>query len=289
MVTNWIHHKNLDSLLDYNISIEIIDANNFDNIKLDDFDIVYSPSQPINVNKYPNTKFIFGPHFSVFPERNHMDMIRGINSVCIQPSEWPCEFWRENILCKNIRVEALPFRVNTEKFNEIKYLKDRENVFIYFKRRNPNELNSVYDFLIKNGYEPKIFNYKETYDEGEYIDYLHNSKFGVWIGSHESQGFALEEALSCNVPLLVWNVTSMNQEFGINYPDIKATSIPYWDSRCGEYFTDITQLEPTYNNFISKLDNYMPRQYILDNLTSEICEKRLREIVNNIILCNKNV
>lgn len=289
MISNWIHPKNSDAFMDYNINIEVTNDSNLNNINLNKFDVVYSPSHPININKYPNTKFIFGPHFSVFPEANHMDMIRGINSVYIQPSKWACDVWRENILCKNIRLEVLPFRVDSKKFNEIKPLKEREKVFIYFKNRNPNELSIIYNFLIKKGYLPKIFNYERRYDEREYIEYLHNSKFGVWIGRHESQGFALEEALSCNVPLLVWDVTSMNQEFGINYPDIKATAIPYWDSRCGEYFTNISQLETTYSKFISRLDNYMPRQYILNNLTREICENRLREIVDSIILYNREL
>lgn len=284
MINNWIHPKNLDALLDYNIAITTTNDTNLDNVNLYNFDAVYSPSQPINVGKYPNTKFIFGPHFSVFPDEKHMDIIRGINSVYTQPSKWASDVWEKNIFCNNIRLEVLPFRVDTGRFNEIKPLRERENVFIYFKSRIPNELYIIYDFLRNKGYEPKIFNYERKYYEQEYIDYLHNSKFGVWVGRHESQGFALEEALSCNVPLLVWDVISMNQEVGIDYPDIQATAIPYWDNRCGEYFTHINQLGYTYNKFISNVNNYMPRQYILDNLSSEICKNKLRGIVDSIII-----
>ena len=161
MINNWIHPKNLDAFLDYDINIEIINDTNFDNINLNNFDIVYSPSHPIDVNKYPNIKFIFGPHFSVFPEKNHMDIIRGMNSVYIQPSKWACDVWQQNEICKNIRLEVLPFRIDTERFNEIKPLREREKVFIYFKNRNPNELRIVYDFLIKRGYDLRIFNYEE--------------------------------------------------------------------------------------------------------------------------------
>jgi len=108
---------------------------------------------------------------------------------------------------------------------------------------------------------------------------LQNSKFGIWLGRHESQGFALEEALSCNVPLLVWNVTSMNQEYGLNYPDIKATTIPYWDERCGEYFYDFEELDNTFNLFISKLDTYKPREYVLENLSVEVCQEKFIDLL----------
>ena len=36
------------------------------------YDIIYSPSQVINASLYPDKKFIFGPHFSTFP--NHQQL-----------------------------------------------------------------------------------------------------------------------------------------------------------------------------------------------------------------------
>ena len=83
--------------------------------------------------------------------------------------------------------------------------------------------------------------------------------------------FAIEEALSCNVPLLVWNVSSMNQEEVSNFPNIEATSIPYWDQRCGEFFYKKEEFETKYNEFINKLDIYKPREYVLENLSVEKC------------------
>ena len=35
---------------------------------IEKYNIIYSPSQPINTSNYPTKKFIFGPHFSVFPD-----------------------------------------------------------------------------------------------------------------------------------------------------------------------------------------------------------------------------
>jgi hypothetical protein len=277
-----MHAKNLNALTRYNINIISINHTNLDNIDLSQFDIVYSPSKPINVKKYPNVKFIFGPHFSVFPQKHQMEIIEGNNSVYVQPSEWATNVWSFHPFCKNISLKTLPFGVQTDKFAPCKPINERNNIFIYYKRRNPNELQLLCLFLKKHGIEPKIFNYVTKYSEEEYINYLKNSKFGIWLSAHESQGFALEEALSCDVPLLVWNVTSMNQEYGSNYQNIGATTIPYWDERCGEFFTDSNELSFTFNKFLNNLTNYKPREYILENLSMDKCESKLNELIKNI-------
>ena len=280
-----IHIKNLNFILKCKkIDFTIIDrVDDFYKIDISSFDAVYSPCDPIDVSHYPNTKFIFGPHFSVFPEKNHMETIKGNKNVLyIQPSEWAKNVWLFNPLCKNITIESLPFGVDTEKFSPTKYLLERDKVFIYFKHRNPNDLQIVETFLADKNYNYRIFSYRSRYNEDEYLDYLQNSKYGIWIGGHESQGFALQEALSCNVPLLVWSVKSMNQEYGSNYNDIPATTIPYWDERCGEYFTNLNDLSLTFEKFISNINNYNPREYILQNLSVDKCEKKLIKLIETI-------
>ena len=277
-----MHHKNQHAIMNYkNIEfISIHSIQQFQNIDLTQFDAVYSPSQPINVSLYPNTKFIFGPHFSVFPVKHQMDLIKNINSTYVQPSEWAACVWSNNVLCNNLKIKSLPFGVDTNKFNELNPINERNDVFIYYKGRTPNDLNLIEQFLKNKNINYKIFSYINRYNENDYINYLQKSKYGIWVDAHESQGFALQESLSCNVPLLVWNIKSMNQEYGQNYDDIPATTIPYWDERCGEYFYNINELEDNFNLFLSKIESYKPREYILNNLSFEVCEQKLIDIVN---------
>jgi hypothetical protein len=283
-IKSGIHHKNLHFILNCKkISFFIINSvNDFYNIDVTIFDAVYSPCDAIDVSKYPNTKFLFGPHFSVFPEKNQMDIIRGKNVVYIQPSDWVVKLWKGFSICQNVKIESLPFGVDTERFKDINPLLQRDKVFIYFKRRNTNELHFLENFLNSKNISYRIFSYIHTYDENEYLNYLQNSKYGIWFDAHESQGFALEEALSCNVPLLVWNVNSMNQEHGSNYNNIPATTIPYWNERCGEYFYTINEVENIFNLFITKLESYRPREYILENISFEKCQEKFINIVNGI-------
>jgi len=275
------HHKNRAALYAYkNIQITpFYSPEGLQYFNLSEYDAVYSPTYPIDVSKYQNTRFIFGPHFSVFPE-NNLQWIKGTNTVYIQPSKWATDVWRTNPLCRDLDLRPVPFGLDTASFAEIKPLNERTEVFVYYKTRDPGDLQFIKDKLKAMGVDYKLFSYDYRYSEQEYLDCLHNAKYGIWVGRHESQGFALEEALSCNVPLLVWDVLSMNQEQGPNYDDIPATVIPYWDSRCGEIFYKREHFDYTYRLFMSKLRHFKPREYVLSNLTMEKCEQEFLKLLD---------
>ena len=277
------HHKNNHATMNYKRHFEITVIGNvvqLDNIDVSTFDCVFSPCCPIDVSKYPKTKFIFGPQFSVFPDEKQLQLVNSPNAVYIQPSQWVIDLWYSYNLKNNMCF--CPFGVDTNQFNQSKPIEQRNKVFIYHKRRRPEELHAVVKLLQKYNVQYEIFDYDHRYDENKYLNYLHESKFGIWVDAHESQGFALQEALACNVPLLVWNVTSMNQEYGSRYSNIPGTTIPYWDERCGEFFYNANELEEKFKSFVSKLDQYKPRDFIVENLSIEKCEDKLLEVIDKI-------
>ena len=278
-----IHHKNEYALSLYkNIQFySISQISDLDKLDLSQYNCVYSPSTPINASKYPGIKFIFGPHFSVFPDETQMTTIRAPNAVYSQPSEWVAQFGRDSPYCRGITIKPVPFAVDIHRFCEVRPANERNQVFVYYKSRNPNEIQFVLNILQKHGIVGKLFQYGK-YNETEYLSYLQQSKYGIWVGRHESQGFAVEEALSMNVPLLVWDVKSMNQEYGFNYDDIPATVLPYWDDRCGEVFFEGHEFESKLGVFLSKLDTYRPRDYIVEHLSPEVCEKHLIKTIQDI-------
>ena len=73
----------------------------------------------------------------------------------------------------------------------------------------------------------------------------------------------------------------MNQEYNSTYNDIPATTIPYWSEQCGEYFYEKNEFEKTFQIFISKINYYKPREYILQTLSTDICENNLIDLINN--------
>ena len=278
LIIGTFHHKNkegLEHMLSY-LNYEYKWGNYND---IPNYDLIFLPDNPLDTSRFPLKKFIFGNHFSVFPT-NKLLFINNIhkNSIYIQPSDWASQVWKDMNAEKHIPVKTLPFAVNVNKFKSINQKKTE--VFIYFKARKQQELNILTTFLQKKNIVYKLFDYRKRYPEEEYIKYLQKSKYGIWLGRHESQGFALQEALSTNVPLLVWDVKSMNQEEGYNYPNIFGTVIPYWNEKCGEYFYKADEFKRKYNEFINKLDTYKPREFILENLSTQKCAENLKKLIS---------
>lgn len=281
LIIGFLHHKNqigltnMLKLLNYEYKQGSIND-------IENFDIIYSPAKDINVSKYPKQKFIMGPHFSVFPNEKQLKNINNVhnNALYIQPSDWATEVWVQLNIKQYLPIYTFSFPVDTDRFSPVE--QDKNKVFLYYKRRDPNELKFLIQFLNNQKIHFKLFNYTAGYDENEYLQYLQQSKYGIILDAHESQGFAIEEALSCNVPLLVWNTKFMSQEYGGNYSKHPCTTIAYWDERCGEFFFEQKDFLSTFELFISKIDTYQPRQYILENLSVEKCAERWVDLTNKL-------
>jgi hypothetical protein len=287
IIKSWLHEKNkqgLATMLNYLVNSKQIEYKVGNVNDIPNYDIIYSSCDVINTANYPDKKFIFGPHFSTFPNHHQLQTFQTIankNGIYIQPSEWSAQCWRDMGAEQFLPIKSFPFPVNTNKFCP-KESEKKENIMVYFKRRTQQELEQIKTFLAEqniNNY--RIFSCDQRYNEDDYLGYLQTSAYGFLLDAHESQGFAIEEALACDVPLLVWNVQTMNQENGSSYEPISCSSIPYWDSRCGEVFHQLSELPAAFQTFQTKLtaNTYQPRQYILDNLSTEKCAERFMELI----------
>ncbi len=274
-----IHPKNGSAIQNYK-NMEFVSSNNPGDIQ--HFDYIYSPNNPIDVQYFPNKKFIFGPHFSVFPDWK-VNCIKNKNSIYIQPSTWALNAWKINPLSENLHLEVLPFGVDTDRFSPDQTTVKTE-VILYTKRREDWELGFIIHYLNQHNIQYHLFNYQHRYDENHYLNILKRSKYAIILGQHESQGFAYQEAMSCNVPLFVWSVKSMNQEKGAGYDDIYAETVGYFDERCGEIIYTKDEFENKFNQFLEGINQnkYKPREYILENLSREICERRMIDLFNSI-------
>jgi hypothetical protein len=271
------HHKNHDALLR---SFQIL---NWEMVNFDDADVIFSANQYIDIENYPNKKFVFGPHFSVFPtEVVHKFNNVHSNAIYIQPSQQSVNSWQKEFGFTALPMRVYPFGIDTDLFQPS--TETRDKVLLYFKNRDPKELKFTQELLQRKGIQYEMINYG-SYREEHYQTILNRCKYAIWLGRHESQGYALEEALSRNIPLLVWNVRLRNQEYTMRheYANVKSrvTAIPYWSDKCGMYFYEQEEFEPMLNKFLTKLDQFSPREYILDNLTMEKRADRLDTLIHS--------
>ena len=110
-----------------------------------------------------------------------------------------------------------------------------------------------------------------NYTEREYRSLLSRSKGMFFLCEHESQGLAYQECLSCGVPVLAWDQGHCldPNRFAWGQPNIPATSVPYFDDRCGERFAGPRDFDEKLSVFLEKMDAsaYRPRDFVMENLT----------------------
>lgn len=260
----WLHHKNIEG------------AKLFKDFKVEfngtSTDIVVNTSSIDGIN---GNITLFGPNIDLY----NITKINGykINVLC----DWVSKCAKN--INPNCETVLLPFPVNTDKFQP----SEKDNIpILYFKRRDLSLFDDVIKHMCEKYNQIRLFDYEEGYNEEDYITACSKAPFCIWLGSHESQGFALQECLSSNTPILVIDVNSLTDEIpkhGEKYWKegfgIKATSAPYFDERCG-VITDFENYKIDMDLLINRIGEFTPRQYVLENLSAEVLSKKWTEIIN---------
>jgi len=122
------------------------------------------------------------------------------------------------------------------------------------------------------------------YTPADYAAALRRCRAMLFVCEHESQGLAYQEALSSGVPILAWDPGEWLDpaRFAWGTPQVPASSVPYFDARCGERFRDFGGFADALGRFLENLrqGRYAPRDYILGHLTLEGCARRYLELLD---------
>ena len=195
----------------------------------------------------------------------------------ICPSDWVKGFFKKRYFLPDNQLVVWP--VGIDEFNnkrDIQY-----DCLIYFKRRSPEELEAAIKLLKKKKMTYKVLQYGK-YTEEEFWNLANQAKFCFLINGTESQGIAVQEIMSHGVPLFVWD---LDQWLDMGEENIcPATSVPYWDERCGEKFYKKTMMSRTFTKFCAKMDEggYDPKQYVKENLSLQRSAEILLDIVKTV-------
>mgnify|MGYP003143301811 FL=1 len=208
---------------------------------------------------------LVGPNVCVVPSDNS-NIMKGNYRKLIVPCEWVKKLYSNSV--PTDKIEVWPVGVDTEDFTPSENKKTID-CLIYYKNRGTNELNVVEQFLQSKGLKYVIVHYGH-YDEENFKAYLSLSKFCFMLDNTESQGLATLEIMASGLPVFVWDQTTWN--------GFDATSIPYWDDRCGIKYFGGDQLENKFNQFLDNLDTFNPRQYVIENLDLKIQAKKLIDL-----------
>lgn len=154
---------------------------------------------------------------------------------------------------------------------------------LYWERQKRSEdlLEPIRAFLRSRRYSFAEIRYG-YYDRDSYIAALSRTKAMIFLSAHETQGFAYQESLSSGVPVMAWNQGFWldPERFLGGLDRVRATSVPFFDDRCGLTFTDYADFESKFEVFFGKVNSrrFRPRDYVLENLSIEKSTGRLLEI-----------
>lgn len=228
--------------------------------------------QPTNImNSHYISQSIIGPNICILPFENSVVMEQKYKKIIV-PSEWVKNKYKKWITEDKIFVWAVG--IDTDLFPDVSNHSKTNDCLIYFKNRNHKDLEMVKEFLKSKGQSFEVISYG-SYSENEFINTIKKSKYGVVIGNTESQGIAIQEMMSSNLPLLVWDTIIWDGK-GPDYL-FPATTVPYWSDECGVKFTEFSELEEQYLIFLEKMNIFTPRNYIINNLS---LEKKAKDLIN---------
>lgn len=192
----------------------------------------------------------------------------------IAPSMWVKNKLINKFNVNHNKISIWP--VGIEGFNVNKNI--TYDCLIYFKRRSNEELKECIQFLEKYNLSYEII-YYGNYDENTFQSLLSGAKFCFLLNGTESQGIAVQEIMSSNTPLFVWDVREWVDQ-GEEYK-VPATSVPYWSDECGKIFYDVTDMDTAFSEFYAKIDEYNSKKYVDRELSFEASVKKLMEIIND--------
>jgi hypothetical protein len=224
------------------------------------------------VNSVNPENLLIGPNVCTLPIDNDFIMSQNYKKVLV-PSDWVKSKYSKWV--SEDKIFVWPVGIDTEYFSDKSKNEKQFDCLIYYKRRSIEDLKFVTKILKDKGQSFNIIEYGQ-YNEGYFIDTLSKSKYVFLLDSCESQGIAVQEIMSTNTPLFVWDVeywADRGEEF-----KFKATSIPFWSESCGVSETDKGNLEKSFSFFLKKFAFFAPRDYILENFT---LEKQSYSVIQN--------
>jgi hypothetical protein len=189
----------------------------------------------------------------------------------IQPCDWFVDYYRPYCGDKlmpwfaGIDLDVWPDESKHPKtidfliYDKIRWMRDE---------RVPAVLHRVQRELTKRGLTHRTLQYA-THHQSEFRRELRRARALIFLCEHETQGLAYQEALAAGAPVLAWDEGELIDPFLRQFarPDLVVSSVPYFDGRCGRRFT-LSSFEESLDRFWSDLDQFDPRSYVRDCLST---------------------
>jgi len=196
--------------------------------------------------------------------------------VCLVPSQWIKVAYEEDAPALKGRVQSWSAGVDINYWSP--GAMNRDCVLVYWKTEGIELCKKIEELLRKFGYKPVRITYN-SYDMSTYKSVLNKSKFAVFISRSESQGIALAEAWSMNVPTLAFDPGQLTY-LGRSYSPV--SSCPYLTEDTGKAWKYLQELEMLIQNFDSYAAQFDSRRWVLNHMSYEESTRALLAIIGSV-------
>lgn len=248
--------------------------------------------KPHVLEKIPKKNpIIFGPGVGSHPsELSTYSTLSGLKQIIVS-CKWLEELYSRD-LQSPIPVSIWPSGIDTETWRPVSHEKKAKTILVYDKVRWDREsyeselIAPIVKRIEKEEIAVKYIRYGK-YKEKDFKEILGQVDAMIFLCEHETQGFAYLQTLSANVPIFAWDRGGPWKDPSY-YPDKvyfePVTSVPYWDSRCGEKFSTIEEFQFNFSLFWKKvtIDEYQPREFILENFRLEERSAKYLQLIQEI-------
>jgi hypothetical protein len=199
--------------------------------------------------------------------------------LVIVPSEWTRDFYRD-VPSLSAKSRVCTCGVDVRYWQATDRPREHAAV-VYWKSGDERLCEEVETIVRQSGLQARRVRsghgQHQIFTPAEYRDLLDRSAVAVFLSTFETQGIALAEAWSMNVPTVVWDPRGDAEWRGRRFTS--GSSAPYLTSATGVAFREIGDLKPALDRVFQSLGCFHPREWVLANMTDALCSRRLYELI----------
>jgi glycosyltransferase involved in cell wall biosynthesis len=212
------------------------------------------------------SKLIAGPNLVVLPEMNDKIICSEEIDDVVVPSDIVKNLYIERAPELTDKIKVWPVGIDTDFW--LPENKANANCLLVYEKILDEKDRYIYEHVIKRLDERRqdyrVMHYGKFTRE-EYLGALQAASAMIYLTEAESQGIAILEAWSTNIPTLVWDREYWEKDSQC-YP---FSSAPYLTEQCGLKFKTIDDYCPAFEAFVSNLQKFRPREFALERFTVE--------------------
>ena len=225
-----------------------------------------------------------GPVNALFADENDRVLFLPEIDRLIVASEWVKAFY-EDAPELVVKTRVCPCGVDAD-FWKPGPSRERRTAVVYWKSGDAAFCEQVETIVRAAGLEPR----RVQSGAGEHAHFtpeqlrsvFDDAAVAVFISAFETQGLALAEAWSMNVPTLAWDPRGIAWWRGRSFQS--GSSAPYLTAATGRLWQSLDELEPLLRETLAERESSRPRQWVLEHMTDAICSAALYDIIRDGIM-----